>query len=228
MKTIHTIRSAGAYTGLLSRGGLERRPVCLTERNRAVASRPRRDEGVGGPRATEEQRRDAPQIRGFATEGKPVGALGMLLVLAVLVGTHSPAQAQKAGAAACSFIEIKATNDAGGIDPKLSKLEGKLKKPPFSAWKTFSSLAQHTRRLNAMKVETIALELGGKLSVQLREHSKVAGKKDRVSLSLTLDDKRGKRALDSTVSVDAGDYVVIGYPLPDGNGHLLAMTCKVE
>ena len=55
---------------------LERRSVCLTERNRAVASRPRRDEGAGWLPATEEQRRDAPQIRDFATEGKPIGALG--------------------------------------------------------------------------------------------------------------------------------------------------------
>lgn len=171
-------RSAGAYTGLLSRGGL---------------------------------------------------GLGLILALAVLMGAHSSAWAQGASEASCSFIEIKATNEAGGIDPKLAKLEGKLKKPPFSAWKTFSLLAQHSRRLSKMKVESIALELGGKLSAQLREHSKAAGKKDRVSLSLRLDDKQGKRALDSTVNVDAGDYVVIGYPLPDGSsGHLLAMTCKVE
>ena len=55
---------------------LERQSVCLTERNCAVASRPRRAEGVGGAPTTEKQRRDAPQIRDFATEGKPIGALG--------------------------------------------------------------------------------------------------------------------------------------------------------
>jgi len=53
----------------------ERRPVCLTERERVVASSARRDEGVGSPPMTEEQRSDATQVRVLATEGKPVGAL---------------------------------------------------------------------------------------------------------------------------------------------------------
>jgi glucose/arabinose dehydrogenase len=58
---------------------LERRPVCPTERNRAVASSARRDEGIWSLQMTEEQRSDAPQIRGFATEGKLVGALAAVL-----------------------------------------------------------------------------------------------------------------------------------------------------
>ena len=83
-KVVETVSFTGNTSGasvgialghLLQRLPPERQSVCLTERNRAVASRPRRAEGVGGAWATEKQRRDAPQIRGFATEGKPIGAL---------------------------------------------------------------------------------------------------------------------------------------------------------
>ena len=56
---------------------LEHRTVCRTERNCAVASGPRRDEGEYSTYLTEEQRRDAAQIRDFATGGKPFGALGL-------------------------------------------------------------------------------------------------------------------------------------------------------
>ena len=73
----------GESIDALSQRGRERRSVCLTERKRAVASRPRRAEGVGGAWATEKQRRDAPQIRVFATEGKPIGALAPQTVLSV-------------------------------------------------------------------------------------------------------------------------------------------------
>lgn len=155
--------------------------------------------------------------------------LGAAMVLVVLAGSRAPAQAQEASSAAtCTFLEIKATNDAGGIDASLSPLAGKLKKPPFSAWKTFTLLARHEQRLARMKPADVSLKLGGKLEVLFRQLSQAKGKKDRVSLALALDDKQGKRALDTTVHVDEGDYVVIGYSLPSGSGHLLALRCAAK
>jgi outer membrane protein OmpA-like peptidoglycan-associated protein len=74
---------------------LERRPVCPTKRKRVVASRARRDEGAGLFPVTEEQRRHAKQIRVFAPEGKPVGALGLLVAAALGAGAGS-ARAQVA------------------------------------------------------------------------------------------------------------------------------------
>jgi hypothetical protein len=122
-------------------------------------------------------------------------SLGAALVLAVLAAGHAPARAQAQGgsAATCTFIEIKATSEAGGIDPSLSQLAGKLKRPPFSAWKTFTLLARHERHLARMKPADVSLKLGGKLEALFRQLSQAAGKKDRVSLSLALDDKQGKR-----------------------------------
>lgn len=155
--------------------------------------------------------------------------LGAVVALAVLAVGRAPAHAQEeAGAATCTFIEIKATNEAGGIDSSLSQLAAKLKKPPFSAWKTFTQVARSERTLARMKSAEVPLKLGGKLEALFRQLSQAKGKKDRVSLALTLDDKQGKRALDTTVHVDEGDYVVIGYSLADGNGHLLALRCTAK
>ena len=97
-----------------SLGSLERRSVCLTERNRAVASRPRRAEGVGGPWATEKQRRDAPQIRDFATEGKPIGALASLIaaVIAMAVGCSSPGTGSSASNGEAAAQSPQATAEA--------------------------------------------------------------------------------------------------------------------
>ena len=57
------------------RNVLERRTVWRTERNCVVASGPRRDEGEYSTYLTEEQRRDATQIRDFTTGDKLFGAL---------------------------------------------------------------------------------------------------------------------------------------------------------
>jgi len=41
-------------------------------------------------------------------------------------------------------------------------------------------------------------------------------------------DYNGKTVVNSTVTVEAGDYVVVGHPISGSkkDGHLLAMTCK--
>ncbi|WP_428262824.1 hypothetical protein [Haliangium sp.] len=168
------------------------------------------------------------------TRSQIVSAAGLVSLvmgaaaLIVLVAGMGTAQAQDASQASCSFLEITATSGEGGIDPALAPLATKLGKPPFSAWKSFKLVARHDQTLTRMKVQDIKLSAGGKLGVLFRQHTRAQGKKDRLSLSLTLDDKGGKRALDTKVHVDAGDYFVIVIGQSADKGHLLAFTCTAK
>lgn len=154
--------------------------------------------------------------------------LGAAMLAAVVLGGHAEAGAQEVKQVACTFLEIKASASGAGIDADLKPLAGKLEKPPFSAWKSFSLVARHPLTLALMKAEDVPLKLGGKLGVLFRQRSQAAGKKDRVSLSLALDDKSGKRALDTKVHVDEGDYFVIVIGQSADGGQLLAFSCTAR
>jgi hypothetical protein len=159
--------------------------------------------------------------------------IGVLAVIVLGAAVARPAAAQKAAPpaaakddATCEILEIKASNEADEIDPALKPLARKLKKPPFSAWKRFSLLKKHQRVAAKMKAVDVDLVPGGKLSLLYRELS--AGKKPRLRLQFTLDDKTGKRLFNGTVNLDAGDYSLIGgEPLEDDATYILGVTCKV-
>lgn len=126
----------------------------------------------------------------------------------------------------CAFLEIEASNTGEGIDKELQPLTKKLTRPPLSAWKRFKLVAKQDKKLAHMKEQELGLKAGGKLAALYREHSKPEGKKNRFSLSLTLDDKAGKRTLDTKIVVDAGDYFVIALSPSRDKSDLLAVTCK--
>jgi hypothetical protein len=157
---------------------------------------------------------------------RPFVAAAMLV--AVVAGAGAPAEAQEAKQAACTFLEIKASAGGGGIDGALKPLASKLERPPFSAWKSFSLVASHPKTLALMRAEDVPLKLGGKLNALFRQHTRSQGKKGRVSLSLALDDKSGKRALDTKVHVDEGDYFVIVLGQGAEGGQLLAFSCTAQ
>ncbi len=55
------------------------------------------------------------------------------------------------------------------------------------------------------------------------------GKKDRLSVSLTLDNKKGKRTLDTKIVLDIGDYFVLALSSPkEDRVDLAAFTCKIK
>jgi hypothetical protein len=146
-------------------------------------------------------------------------------VLLALVGPASHAWAQSTSAN-CSFLEISATNaDPPSVDPALKAVQKKLKRPPFTSWNTFKLLGKASKQLALLKSEIVAMTQG-QASVLFRQSSKPAGKKERFELEITVDDQNGKRVLDTKISFDDGDYIVIGRSLPNNDGHLLALTCK--
>lgn len=155
-------------------------------------------------------------------------ALVSASLLAVLMLTTAATAHAEAEAIDCEFLEIEANNSAGAVDPKLnSALAKKLKKPPFSSWKSFSLKARHEKKLPLLKAEEIQLTVGGKLSVLYRQHSQPAGKRDRFALTVELDNKSGKRALNTQLVVDARDHFVIALSSGQENATLLALSCQI-
>ena len=136
-----------------------------------------------------------------------------------------PAQAPPAAVhVTCDFIEISATKGkTPSIDPKLGPVEKKLKKAPFSAqWNDFKQLTQATRKLEKKKTEAIALKQGAMTAtlVEIVDKSKAR-------ITVTIDNAKGKQAVNQTTLLDAGDYVIHAVVLPpNDDGHLLAVTCK--
>jgi hypothetical protein len=135
-----------------------------------------------------------------------------------------PAQAPPAAVSiTCDFIEISATKSkTTSIDPKLGPVEKKLKKAPFSTqWSEFKQLSETTRKLDKKKTETIPLKQGSATAtlVEIVDKSKVR-------ITVTIDNAKGKQAVNTTTLLDAGDYVIHAVVLPNEDGHLLAVTCK--
>ena len=71
----------------------------------------------------------------------------------------------------CTVFEIKATSGEGGIDAELKPITSKLKKPPFSAWKTFKVVKKHSAKAALMKAVSLGLADGGKLGLLYKERS---------------------------------------------------------
>jgi hypothetical protein len=141
------------------------------------------------------------------------------------VRAAAPDTAKTEVKADCEFVEISATTTATAkIDTELSGMEKKLKKPPFSSWNTFKQLGRVSRTVVQLKSETVKLNAGA-ISVLLREVS--ASKNPRLALSITMDDGAGKRVMDTKVSVDAGEFFLIGRSLANNEGHVLALACKL-
>jgi hypothetical protein len=127
-------------------------------------------------------------------------------------------------AVTCDFIEIGATKaKTPSIDPQLAPIEKKLKKAPLSSqWNEFKQLSKATKKLEKKKTEAIALKQGAATAtlVEIVDTSKVR-------ITVTIDNAKGKQAVNQTTLLDAGDYVIHAVVLPpNDDGHLLAVTCK--
>jgi hypothetical protein len=121
----------------------------------------------------------------------------------------------------CEFLEVSASSgDKPAVDADLEKLKKKFKKPPFSSWNVFKLQHREQKTLAQKKAETIKLKLG-------EVEAKLLGtaNKSQLRLSISLD-VNGKNIVNTTATVEAGDYLVYGHALPDNAGHLLALTCK--
>ncbi len=151
---------------------------------------------------------------------RSVTVAGLAIAVAALAFAPRPARADVT--ADCDFLEISArSGDKPAIDGELKPLEKKLKKPPFSAWNQFKLLGHAQKPLAKKKPEPIGLKTGSATATLIETVDK-----SKVRLTVTIDDAKGKRVVNNTTAVEAGDYVIYGYPLPGNEGHLLSVTCK--
>lgn len=143
-----------------------------------------------------------------------------LRALALLVVATGAAHADTA--ADCEVLEASATSaPAPSIDPALSPLARKLKNPPFSAWNKFDLLSKAAKTLTKNKPETIALKQGQVIATFVEQVDK-----SKIRIKLSVDDAKGKRTVDNTVKVEAGDWIILGDSQSNNAGHLIALTCK--
>ena len=130
----------------------------------------------------------------------------------------------------CAVYEMAASSGKPNVDPALRPLQKKLKKPPFSSWTSFKLLKKHDEQAVRMKALVLPLYTGSKLSLLYRDTSSSQGKKVRLRVTYTLDDKNGKRKLNSTLNLDSGDFSLIGGDwdkLQDGATYIVAVSCRV-
>jgi hypothetical protein len=160
------------------------------------------------------------------TVARSLAVLGVLVAALTMTSAEARAQSETAD---CTFIEIKASNTGGGVDKRLEPLQRKLERPPFSSWDTFEMLGRHARTVTRMRAEEVKLRIGGRLTALYRDRVQAKGRRDRLRMTVTMDDKDGKRALDTTFGIDSGKYLLIGgQALPDGATYVLAISCTVK
>jgi len=140
------------------------------------------------------------------------------LALAFVLGSAAPALADDK--AECDYLEISASSGkAPAMDGELKPLEKKLKKPPFSSWNVFHTLASGHVTLQKLKADSPAIKQG-KAQLLLRDRTD-----KRLELTVTIDAADGKRVLDNKQSANAGEWLLFGQNVGD-NGHILALTCR--
>ena len=134
----------------------------------------------------------------------------------------APGRARADVTADCDFLEISAKAvDKPAIDGDLKPLEKKLKRPPFGSWNQFKLLGHTQKALAKKKQDPIPLKTGSATAtlVEIVDKSKVR-------LTVMMTDAKGKEVVNNTATVEAGDYLIYGHPLPGNEGHLLSVSCK--
>jgi hypothetical protein len=122
----------------------------------------------------------------------------------------------------CEVMEISAsTGKDASIDPAIKKLEKKLNAQPWS-FNQYKLLSQTSKTLEKGKPESLDLKQGSGTAklVEIVDKSKVR-------LTIT-EDHNGKRLIDNTTTIAAGDWLIHGHPLTTNkDGHLVAVgSCK--
>lgn len=141
-------------------------------------------------------------------------------LLAITVGAFALLLAAAPSALAkdadCVVYEIEASNEGKGIDKGLQAKLGKvLKKAPFTSWKSFKLLKEHTKPAEVRKPVSVKLTTGGKLTLNIKSIVAKQGKKKRLRIQATMHGKDGKQQLVTTSSIDSGDpWLIGGEPMP--------------
>jgi hypothetical protein len=143
-------------------------------------------------------------------------ALGILVATAAVA--HAQPKQPPDPTVSCAFVEIWASSGPASIDPaipkNLAKKLGKVKQ-----WTSYKQLSQVTRTLEKKKEEKLKLAKGTAqvTFVEIVDSTKVR-------LAVEFESPAGKASQKQLV--DAADWVTTAVQQPNGEGHLLAGSCK--
>jgi hypothetical protein len=99
-------------------------------------------------------------------------------------------------------------------------MEKKLAKQPWS-FNQYKLLSQGQKVLEKGKTESLELKSGSGTAKLIETVDK-----SKVRLTVT-EDHAGKRVVDNTTTIAAGDWLIVGHPVPPNkDGHLVAISCK--
>ena len=159
-------------------------------------------------------------------------ALALLLLAGVAHAERGPAQhrapttGKKIAQAptvkvTCDVIEISATTaKEASIDPSLKQVEKKLKQQPWS-YNVYKQLSKGQLTLEKGKSQSLGLKQGSGTATLVEIVDKT-----NVRLAVT-EEHGGKKVVGATPNIAAGDWLVLGHPVPPSkDGHLVAISCK--
>ena len=152
--------------------------------------------------------------------------LSLTIAPLLLATLCAPARAQEPSAQ-CSVLEVQATHEKKGTDPKLDRFKSKLAKPPFSAYDTFKLLKEQSVTVERQKPASVPLT-NGKLTLLFKEKMAASGGKFRLRFEVDLDSKEGRRVASSVVTFDSGDGFTIGGEEKEGAAYVVALSCTAS
>lgn len=155
----------------------------------------------------------------------------LMTAAAALLALVVAAPAVWAEDARCEVYEIEASAAEGGVDAKLRRLESKLTKPPFTAYKSFRLVKKHDAGLTLDTPQRLGLQTAGTMELLLKDKSAEKGKKVRLRLGVSIDGAKGKRIVAATTQLDAGDsWLIAGLPVPgkDNAVYVFGLVCDAK
>lgn len=132
--------------------------------------------------------------------------------------------AQAVQPASCDVIEIQASNDGSGIDPKLNDVKGKLS---GLKWTGYKQLARQKVSAPHKKPVDVKLINGGTLTLLYKDKLS-DGKRPRLRFGVDVTDKGGTQIVSTTTTFDSGDFFLITGEPEDNGVYILAIGCTAK
>ena len=159
---------------------------------------------------------------------RPAFVLAALIALPALpsLADNPPAPA-KPGKALCVFKTVQALPDGDGtMDPAINMLREDLKRPPFTAWKTFKMLGRQEQELAEGATANYSTPDGRTASLTYSGHSVREGKH---AIRVVFDiHGAGKSNAHTTLTLDEGGHFVVAGHKHQGGILIYAVSCKTE
>lgn len=151
-----------------------------------------------------------------------------LCVALALMSAPASSLAAPTDKVACTVRAMHGLEAAGGIDKRLKVLKKKLKRPPFSPYKTIKLLQAKKLTIAQSSHQQTTLPDGKVLRLTFKEKLLLKGRL-RVRMHLKLSEPKSKKLLARTIYsiADGGTFLVAGAKYKGGI-MIIGVTCKAR